>query len=76
MVTVHRAHGCRYVVFTNDHTPPHVHVFGQDAEAKLSLDPVELEWSAGFTRSDLRRIIREAQAQQDHLIEKWNEIHG
>jgi uncharacterized protein DUF2442/uncharacterized protein DUF4160 len=35
MVTVHRAYGFRFVIFANDHSPPHVHVFGQGgAEAE------------------------------------------
>lgn len=76
MVTVHSALGCRFVIFTNDHDPPHVHVFGRGAEAKLSLDPVVLLWSAGFKKSELKRILREAQAQRELLLEKWNEIHG
>jgi hypothetical protein len=28
MVTVYRAHGLRVVIFTDDHEPAHVHVFG------------------------------------------------
>lgn len=76
MITVLKAHGCRYVIFTNDHDPPHVHVFGQGAEAKLSLDPVALLSSVGFKKSDLKRILNEVQAQRELLIEKWNEIHG
>ena len=73
---MHRAHGCRYVIFTNDHDPPHVHVFGPGAEAKVSLDPVGLDWTAGFKKGDLRRILNEVQDQRDLLLEKWNEIHG
>ena len=38
MVTVHRAHGFRFVIFPNDHNPPHVHVFGQGGEAKIVLE--------------------------------------
>ncbi len=76
MVTVHKAHGCRFVIFTNDHDPPHVHVFGQGAEAKLSLDPVALGWSAGFKKPDLKRILTEVQEQRAMMIEKWDEIHG
>lgn len=76
MVTVHKAHGCRYVIFTNDHDPPHVHVFGPGAEAKVSLDPMILEWTAGFKKGDLRRILNEVQDQRELLLEKWNEIHG
>lgn len=76
MATVHRAFGCRFVIFTNDHDPAHVHVFGQGAEAKLSLDPVALISSAGFKKPDLKRILKEVQDQRDLLLKKWNEIHG
>jgi hypothetical protein len=38
MVTVHRAHGFRFVIFVNDHSPPHVRVFGQGGEAKIVLE--------------------------------------
>jgi hypothetical protein len=43
-VTVHRAHGFRFVIFTNDHAPPHVHVFGQGGEAKIVLEGRGLHW--------------------------------
>ena len=36
MVTIYRAHGLRIVIFTDDHEPAHVHVFG-DGEAKINL---------------------------------------
>ena len=36
MVTVLRAEGLRVVVFLNDHTPAHVHAFG-DGEVKINL---------------------------------------
>lgn len=76
MVTVHRAQGCRYVIFTNDHGPPHVHAFGQGAEAKVLLDPVALDWSAGFKKSDLTRVVQEVQGHRAMMLERWNEIHG
>ena len=37
MVTVHHAFGFRFVMFVNDHDPPHAHVFGQGGEAKIDL---------------------------------------
>lgn len=76
MATVHRAYGFRFVIFTNDHDPPHVHVFGQGAEANLSFDPVALISSAGFKKPDLKRILKEVQDQRVILLRKWNEIHG
>jgi len=36
MVTVLRAEGLRVVIYSNDHKPSHVHVFG-DGEAKINL---------------------------------------
>jgi hypothetical protein len=37
MPTVHRAGNLRFVVFLDDHGPPHVHVFAAGGEAKLLL---------------------------------------
>jgi len=76
MPTVHRAFGLRFVIFTNDHDPPHVHVFGPRAEAWIGLEPLQLVWSAGFKASELRRIIVEAAREQGRLMEAWNRIHG
>ena len=50
MVTVHHAFGFRFVIFPNDHSPPHIHVFGQGGEAKIVLegpDGIELDWVVG-----------------------------
>lgn len=34
MVTVHREAGLRFIIFVDDHPPPHVHVVG-DGKAKI-----------------------------------------
>jgi Domain of unknown function (DUF4160) len=78
MVTVHRAHGFRFVIFPNDHSPPHVHVFGQGGEAKIVLDGpggVRLDWVAGIGRGDLRRVVQEVQRERERLIAMWKRIH-
>jgi hypothetical protein len=36
MVTIHRAHGLRVVILTDDHEPAHVHVFG-GGHARINL---------------------------------------
>ena len=36
MVVIHRAHGLRFVIYTMDHEPAHVHVFG-DGEMKVNI---------------------------------------
>jgi hypothetical protein len=79
MVTVHRAYGYRFVMFTNDHSPPHVHVFGQGGEAKIVLDDPEgprLDWVVGIGRGDMRRLMLEAGRERARLLEMWSTIHG
>ena len=76
MVTVHRAFGFRFVIFTNDHEPAHVHVFGQGGEVKINLlFPEGLVWVVGISRADVRRIIEEVQNQRDVLLNEWRRIH-
>jgi len=75
MPTVHRAGNLRFVVFLNDHDPPHVHVFSRNGEAKLLLGPEgghpTLAWARGFTRSELRRMMRETLVRRAKLLAAW-----
>jgi hypothetical protein len=76
MPTVLRQDGFEFVIYPNDHTPMHVHVFKGDGEAKINLSPVTVvaAWSLG--KSDTRKAKRLTVENQDYLIEKWREIHG
>ncbi|CAN5382765.1 DUF4160 domain-containing protein [soil metagenome] len=79
MVTVYRAAGFSVVIFTNDHAPAHVHVFG-DGEAKINLTgpsgQPELVWAVSMTRADIRSAMVIVAEQRDHLLMRWNQIHG
>lgn len=67
------------VIFVNDHEPAHVHVFGA-GHAKINLagrdGAPELVWAEGMTRGDVRRAMKIVIEQRDHLLAKWEEIHG
>ena len=79
MVTVHRAFGFRFVIYTNDHGPPHVHVVRPGCEARVILegpDGLTLDWVIGINHGDLRRIMSETQAKRGELLEAWEQIHG
>lgn len=79
MVTVHRAFGFRFVIFPNDHSPPHVHIVGHGGEAKITLAGpfgLSLDWSVGIGQADMRRLMREAERERVRLIEEWRRIHG
>lgn len=79
MVTVLRAHGLRFIIFTDDHEPAHVHVFG-DGHAKFNLigpgGVPEVVTIEGMKRGDVRHAMQVVVAQQAYLLARWSEIHG
>ena len=79
MVTVHREAGLRFVIFTDDHEPAHVHVYG-DGSAKIDLvgesGAPELVHADGLKGGDVRKAMRIAAEQRAYLLERWRELHG
>ncbi len=79
MVVVHRAHGFRFVIYTLDHEPAHVHITGP-GQAKINLlgpDGVpEVVSSIGIKRSDIRRLISVVIEHRDTFLQEWEGIHG
>ena len=78
MPTVLREGPYRFFFYAGDgDEPPHVHVERDDRVAKFWLDPVRLESSGGFKRSDLADIHSTVTANRDALLEAWDEyFHG
>ena len=80
MPTVHRAGNLRFMIYLEDHGPPHVHVFSAGAEAKVFLGPPNgrpaLEWMRGFDRAGLNRVFKEVAVRQAKLLAAWRQIHG
>ena len=79
MVTIHRAHGLRFMIFVDDHEPAHVHVFG-DGEMKIVIRGAdglpELVDAIGMKAGDRRRAIDVVREQQSAFLTLWHEIHG
>ena len=79
MVTIYRAHGLRVIIFTDDHEPAHVHVFG-DGQVKINLigpdGAAALVWAQGMKGNDVRRAVQIVQDQQEAFLARWREIHG
>jgi hypothetical protein len=53
--------------------PPHVHVEREINVAKFWLRPVRLENSGGFGRSEINRIQRIVETNQEILLRGWND---
>ena len=79
MVVVHRAYGFRFVIYTLDHEPAHVHITGA-GQAKINLlgtdGRPEIVFSIGIKRTDMRRLMAEAIARRDDFLREWERIHG
>lgn len=79
MPTIHRQHGLRFAIHTNDHEPAHVHVFG-DGEMKIVISaggglPLAV-WSVGMKAADERRAMDVVLGRQAEFLARWREIQG
>ena len=79
MVVVHRAHGFRFVIYTLDHEPAHIHITG-DGQAKVNLATAEgrpeLVYSIAISRPDMRRLMAVVVERQAEFLAEWERIHG
>jgi hypothetical protein len=79
MVVVHRAHGFRFVIYTFDHEPAHVHVYGS-GQAKIEISDKNGEprtiGNFGINKRDLQRILQEMEDHQFKLLDEWERING
>ena len=79
MVTIHRERGLRFVIYTMDHEPVHIHVFG-DGEMKVEIRGrdgwPEIVWSIGTKGGERRRAMDIVLARQTEFLARWREIHG
>lgn len=76
MPTIYRERGHAYVIYSQDHPPPHVHVKHAGCEAKVFLDPVAVERHFGFTQQELSRIKDVVRAHAHEFAGSWHGIFG
>ena len=56
MITLLRVSGMRFVIYTDDHEPAHLHVYG-DGEARINIAPVTVISNRGMSKRDLTRAL-------------------
>lgn len=77
MPTVLRVGPYRFFFVSLDRDePPHIHVRREDMVAKFWLDPVALQQTGGFNRTELNSIAKLVQAHRAALLEGWYEFFG
>ena len=74
MPTILRIGPYRFFLYAGDRgEPPHVHVEREDNIAKVWLNPVRLQNSGGFGRSEINRIQKLIEENREQLLRGWNE---
>ena len=69
--------GFKIYIYTDDHIPPHVHVWKGGCEAKILLaQELILKDNYGFKAKELKRILQIIDENFTLIIDKWNEIHN
>ena len=72
-----RIAGYKFRFYSSDiNEPPHMHVLRGGKEAKIWLDPVELEYNHGYNQAELNRVVRLIRQNRVRLLEAWHAHFG
>lgn len=75
MPTILREGSYRFFFYAGDRLEPaHIHIERDDRVAKFWLEPIRLQSSGGFRRSEINDIRRLVEAHQQELLEAWHEF--
>ncbi len=70
--TVFREGGFRFYFFSREETRMHVHVQGQNGEAKFWLEPsITFAQCIGLTKHELNEALRIVQEHQNEIRSAW-----
>jgi hypothetical protein len=84
MPTLLSLRGLRFMFYSNDHRPAHVHVLGGGSEAVFLMNckdtpphgTPELRENYGFSNGELNVIEHDITENLDHFCSEWGAIHG
>jgi len=75
--TLSRLGPYRFFVYSADGNEPiHVHVERDKKIAKIWLDPVRIQSSGGFSRSEINSVYAIVEENEKKLIRKWHDYFG
>jgi hypothetical protein len=75
--TVFRAEGFRFYFFSREEPRMHVHVHGENGEAKFWLEPqIELARNYGLSDPQINRALRLIREKENDIRRAWNEHFG
>lgn len=73
MPTLFILFGFKFMFYSNDHAPIHIHVLKDGASAKFNVLPdVALEENHGMKPSELKLVELIVEENKEIIIERWN----
>lgn len=76
MPTIFIFFGLRFMFYSNEHTPIHIHVVkgsGKSKQyAKFTIDPVQLVYNYGLKPSELKMAEAIIEENKETIAEHWN----
>jgi Domain of unknown function (DUF4160) len=75
--TVFREGGFRFYFFSREEPRMHVHVYGQNGEAKFWLEPqIELAQNYGLSQKELSEALRLIKEHEHDIRSAWHKYFG
>lgn len=71
MPTIFIFFGFRFLFYSDDHEPIHVHVIKDGHEAKYNVEPFEQIYNHGFKRNEISLIESVILENTDVIIARW-----
>ena len=66
--------GYKFRFYSSDfREPPHVHIFRGEKQAKIWLQPTEVQANYGYNQTELNKILQLTIDHRERLLEIWND---
>jgi hypothetical protein len=66
----------KVVIWSNDHTPAHVHVKTTEGEAVIEIESLKIRTVRGMRERDVARAVEIVSRNARKLMTAWRKIHG
>ncbi len=64
--------GYKFRFYSSDlNEPPHMHVIQDGKEAKVWLQPIDVEYNRGYNKVKMNQILKLTKRNQQKLLEVW-----
>lgn len=73
MPTIFIIFGFRFLFYSNDHNPIHVHIMKDGHEAKYNVDPIQQVYNYGYKKNEISLIESLIEENREVIIERWTE---